>query len=671
MFTLYHGDGKATVYLSPQEPSCVAYAVNDLLSDVRKVGGCALPLVRGLPDGGDAPRLVIGTLTTPSFRAYASSLGVDTASIDGKWEHYLMQTVDSRTMLIAGSDERGAMWGVYEFCQRFLHVDPLYWWTDHEPQPISALEIPATLLTDGPHTYRFRGWFINDEDLIRGMCRKGAPSTDRSFQADYPPLLNRIIEAALRLKQNLLIPCSFLDIEKPSDERLVQMVTERGLFISMHHQEPVGVHQHTLDAYWKARGVENINFVDDEDKYVEVWTRYIRHWAQYPHVIWQLGLRGRGDRPVWYQNDSIPQTTQARGALISHAIQTQLAIIRRECGDQPILSTSTLWMEGMPLYKAGALSFPDETMIVMSDFGPDQMWGEGYDTAPRLPGHGYGVYYHLAFWGCGPHLIQGNRPEKIHFNFAHAAQLGDTRYCIINVSNVREFVCGIRYTARITWNMADADPDAFLTDWCAEQFSAKYASVIAGIYRDYFAAFPSLDDRLLDRRMQLMDGMCRRVAMQLISIIQGAELTQPDIQNKRLFAFDSTDDFISWYRQATQEGMVRFTSVCQKAAALLPLLPTNRQDFFTDNLLTQAQVILSLFRWVHALACAAQLRRSDNDTAAYTAQVEAAVEAVREAIEARGHSAHGKWKDWYADDSLMNFDDMFERTKALLALSMD
>ena len=34
----------------------------------------------------------------------------------------------------------------------------------------------------------------------------------------------------------------------------------------------------------------------------EVWEYYAEKWAEFENVVWQTGLRGKGDRPVW-QND--------------------------------------------------------------------------------------------------------------------------------------------------------------------------------------------------------------------------------------------------------------------------------------------------------------------------------------------------------------------------------
>lgn len=654
MFTLYDSTVAASICLSSDEPLCVQLAVQDLLSDLEKVGQVQ-PALCPAPEAA-GPRLLIGTLGLPETEALVQPLGLDTSPIAGKWEHYLTEVLDDETMVILGSNERGTMWGIYDLCAKHLGVDPLYWWTGHEPQHLAQVTLPRSRHWDGPTGQRFRGWFINDEDLLESQQQHAPAPGER-------PLLERIVEAALRLKQNLLIPCSFLDINDPREEDIVRLVTSRGLFISMHHQEPVGVRQQTIDAYAAAHGLPLPNYVDHPAVYEQLWLTSIRRWARYPNVIWQLGLRGRGDRPVWYGCQQIPDTDEARGALISNAIHRQLELIHQVCGTSPIYSTTTLWMEGMPLYEAGVLDIPQETIIVMSDFGPDQSFPASYEQLPRLAGHAYGVYYHLAFWGCGPHLVQGNPPDKIHCNWMRARQVGDTDYLIVNVANVREFVCGIDYLARLSWNPTQHDPAAFLTDWCRREFRGASPQAVSALYQQYFDAFAVMDETDVPHRMLLMDGMCRRVGLQLLRILQGQELDHPDIQNQRLFDFPNTDRFIDWYLQATQQGAQRFAAASSQAEALCQTTVPERQQFFRDHLLMPIALMRHLYAWLNALCRAArQLRINGCIPQDVLAEASAALE---QAQQARQQAAHGPWAHWYDLDTLSEFAALLQQTAAL------
>ena len=650
----------ATLCMDKHESMAVQMAVQDFLRDLERVSGFCGHAVYPL-DAAKRNSIVIGTLGIGALDAFMQSGSIGTQEISGRWENYFIQEKDDILYLI-GSDERGTMWAIYECSRRLLGVDPMYLFTDHAPKRQECVAVDGMHIADGPDKFRFRGWFINDEDLIEGYCRGGRPEKSYDFHADYAPMLSMIVETALRMKQNLLIPCSHLDMDDPRHEALVKLVTDRGLFISMHHQEPVGVNQQRLDRWFASRSdaTENINYVDHPEKYRQIWRHFIRKWAKYPNVIWQLGLRGRGDRPVWYQNDRVPDTTEARGALISRALQEQWDIIAEETGTTDFLCSTTLWMEGMPLYRAGALKFPKNTMVILSDFGPDQMWGDEYYDTPRLPGIQYGGYYHVCFWGCGPHLVQGNRPEKILYNFKQAKAYGDTAYSVLNVSNVREHVFGIANVAKATWNLDGLTADGLTKAWCEKEYHLEDGAEAGKLYKDYFDCFAHLDDSRIPGRMLLMDGMCKRVGLMLMKLMAGETLQKPDIQNKRLFNFDCEKDFIAFYRRETAAGAARFSALLSRAYALLPQIPKERQLFFQSNLILQIETMLGLYQWVYHL-CAAKENGSE-----FAREIREAAQALERIAQARTLSTGQRWTHWWAGDTLMDIKGLIRSTASLL-----
>lgn len=662
---LFDGERAANVWIDPEEKECVRLAVKDFMGDLLAVSGCPGKITPSWESGEN--KVAVGTVTNPALRERLDEDGVDVSDIEGKWEHFLLETRGD-TLYLVGSDERGTMWAIYECSRRLLGIDPMYLFTDHAPMNQERIEVGPLRVTDGPESCRFRGWFINDEDLIMGYCRQGKPEKDYDFHKDYAPMLSMIVETALRMKQNLLIPASHIDMDDPAQEALVKLVTDRGMFISQHHQEPVGVNQQRLDRWFKSRGdaTENINYVDHPEKYRQIWRHFIRKWAKYPNVIWQLGLRGRGDRPVWYQNDRIPETLEARGALISAAIQDQWEIIAEETGRDDFLCSSTLWMEGMPLYRADTLKFPSPAMVILSDFGPDQMFGKEYSETPRLPHTAYGIYYHVCFWGCGPHLVQGNRPEKILSNYAAVRRMGDTAYSILNVSNIREHLLGISTFAKATWRSDGLSVRNAIKEWCEETLDLPCGEAAAALYTAYFDAFFHLDDTGLPGRMLLMDGMCKRVAMMLMRIMAGDEMQKVDIQNKRLFDFSSTAAFISYYLEATETGAGRFAEVLKQAKAYLPHIPEDRRSFFQTNLVLQIQTILGLYKWVNALCRAARCRRMGESEDTYRGFVRQGVLALQSISSERKKVISEKWLHWWDGDTLIDVDTMAEKTADFL-----
>ncbi len=305
------------------EPACITHALTDLQSDLCKVSGQTAELKPYLPRDEDG-YVVVGSLDNPVFREWLLARQIDTSDIAGCWERYLMRTfgAQNESLLICGSDARGAMFGIYTFCEQFLGVDPLYLWTDNEPAQQEALSLGPLHVVDGPKTFRYRGIFVNDEDLLTEWQDNGGQRyADYPFyhQVTHPTVIEKVIETALRLKMNLIIPASLLDIDNPAEENLVRLACGRGLYVSQHHVEPLGVSHFTWENYWKAQG-ETVepSYVKHADKFEQIWRCYARKWAQYPGVIWQLGLRGRGDRPVWFNDQSVPSTLE--GARAAHLV---------------------------------------------------------------------------------------------------------------------------------------------------------------------------------------------------------------------------------------------------------------------------------------------------------------------------------------------------------------
>ena len=97
--------------------------------------------------------------------------------MQGKNEKYIITTVDApfngvkKALVIAGSDRRGTIYGVYELSKQ-LGVSPWYWWMDvPEVKRTEAYILPG-IYTDGEPAVKYRGIYLNDEMIAnpRVMC---------------------------------------------------------------------------------------------------------------------------------------------------------------------------------------------------------------------------------------------------------------------------------------------------------------------------------------------------------------------------------------------------------------------------------------------------------------------------------------------------------------------
>ena len=119
-----------TVLIDPSEPTAVQKAAGDLVSDMEKVFGAPVHVAHR-PTDGKPVTIWIGQ---------QGSLPTAVTKPSG-WEVLRLQTVRNpwpgspiqNAIVLTGSDVRGTIYAVYQFSQEFLGVDPLYWWTDHQP----------------------------------------------------------------------------------------------------------------------------------------------------------------------------------------------------------------------------------------------------------------------------------------------------------------------------------------------------------------------------------------------------------------------------------------------------------------------------------------------------------------------------------------------------------
>lgn len=660
-FELASPDRTATIVVPAGEPECVRLAAEDLVSDVRKITGKTLAIADQLGDSGDY--VLLGSVNQPEAAKLLKTLVPEAiGQLRGKWEAYRVETVSlssgRRALVVAGSDERGTMFGLYAFIEQYLGVDPLYFWTDREPKPRERLAWDRVALAANEPTFRFRGWFVNDEDLLTEWYLDGGhrkidyPFYDRVVS---PKVSAAIFESMLRLGYNLAIPASFVDIRNPDEARLIDEASRRGLFVSMHHVEPMGVSGFAFLNYWRERGEEvPFSFFRHRDKFEAIWRDYAARWAKYPNVIWQLGLRGIADRPVWASDPAAPKTDEGRGKLISDAIALQWEIVRSVDKRPRPLATTTLWMEGAQLHQQGHLRFPPELAVVFSDNSPGWQLQSDFYEVPRQPGRNYGIYYHMALWNIGPHLAQAVSPQKAHAIFSLAVERQSNYYAILNVGNVREFVLGLDAASRMLRDFPGFDPDRYLTEWCRERFGTA-APAAERAYRRYFESYV-IDAKANTRH--LLDGELITHGLQLLRAMQKGKLKTSRLWGRPERVQEALAK-VANHRQAIE------AAGAETDAVLGPLSGADK-ILFEVNFVAQQRILLGLQQWFDGVLRAGLAQHQD-DRAAVAGHLRAALAGLATIRSAQTLCVQGKWQDWYRGEKKMNLGLAEELTREILA----
>ncbi len=157
---------RTPLVVSSAAPSGVLAAAEDLATDMEKVFGSKPSVLHQMP--ASAPSAIVigevpGTRGLLQAGAPAESFGIDVECPAGR--------NGLPRVHLAGADMRGTVFAIYQFSQQFLGVDPMYFWTDNQPRKRASLTIPANFrqLFPAP-VFRYRGFFINDEDLLTGWA---------------------------------------------------------------------------------------------------------------------------------------------------------------------------------------------------------------------------------------------------------------------------------------------------------------------------------------------------------------------------------------------------------------------------------------------------------------------------------------------------------------------
>jgi hypothetical protein len=657
-FSLVDHKNNAVIVIDKNENAFVHKAVSDLVSDIRKITGVDIE-ISDVPVEGK-PNLIIGTIES------SSRVSERFANLSGKWEWYSLKT-EGKNLYIAGSNPRGTMFGIYYFIENYLEVDPLYWWKDIEPVQKEKLAFDKINYTSSEPDFRFRGWFINDEDLMTSFKDGGGTrKLDYPFyhQIVHPDIAERVFEAAVRLRFNLIIPASFIEIFNPAEERLLELAAARGLYLSQHHVEPMGVSAFGYFNYWEQKTGEKplFSYYSEKEKVIEVWKESAKRWSKYPDVIWQIGLRGIADRPMWMADPGVPQSNEDRAGIISEAMQVQMQILTELLPGQPLEVTTTLWGEGAVFNEMGLLTFPENTTIVFSDNSPGWIMQKDFYETRRDPGINYGIYYHHQLIGGGPHLAQAVPPSKTHEIFSLAREKNSDYYAIMNVGNVREFVLGIEASRDILENTYDFEPDIWLQKWCTQNFG-KSATTIQQAYEEYFKSFAT--DQEYGTPL-LLDGLARGRTYNNLSFIRrtldNIPVATPSTNN-----FRQEDAFWKSLRSAHPGGGLSYNQwleiaihqdsilkiALNIALAEVEKLSGNQKTFLENNLIAHILFMQCLTGMVvestHAL-----VSLQDNDLQGTKKHLESALSKFSLYEEAIRLGSREKWQNWYRGETKIN-----------------
>jgi hypothetical protein len=139
-FPLVAGDIAAPIHLDTADHAGVIRAAGDLREDIARVTGRRPELLTASAPRGPVA-VIAGTLGRSALVDGLVRDGkLDVGTIAGRWESFVIATVDDplpglkQALVIAGSDKRGTIYGLYEISEQ-IGVSPWHWGCTSKPAP--------------------------------------------------------------------------------------------------------------------------------------------------------------------------------------------------------------------------------------------------------------------------------------------------------------------------------------------------------------------------------------------------------------------------------------------------------------------------------------------------------------------------------------------------------
>jgi hypothetical protein len=471
-----NGDG-CEIVVSGDENSAVKQAAIFVAGDIERISGYKPPIVS--TPTGKRVAIRLATLTA----AVTIPQGIARQKLAGQWEAYQVWTTNNAVWLV-GSDFRGTAFAAYTLSER-LGIDPLYLWTGYEPEKHRTLILKQTDFFTGPPTFKFRGFFHDDEDILpRPFDENGYP-----LQTGTVPRVwyERFFETALRLRMNMVAP--YVRVQRPYE--IQKMASDWGLFYTSHHYDsllsnPWGFTRFGLAAERNA-GTE-WDWFKNREGILNFWRGGVLE-NRALDAYWPVGLRGTQDRAYNFPEGI---SEDEKNKAYREAIEEQVSMTRSLLpASKTPLFHFTLYTEMLPQYLSGKLDVPPEVTIVWTDDNDGHMRA----LPQKKDQWKHGVYYHLAYFSTNTRLTKQIShtvtPARVEDEFRRIVQAGATEYMLVNVSELREYVMEARMLAEITWNAAQAfaEPNAsdrYINWWSREYFGAAAAGDVGASYRDYY-----------------------------------------------------------------------------------------------------------------------------------------------------------------------------------------
>ncbi len=452
------------IYMDKNDCKGVNYAVQALAKDIQSVSGSTASAT-----SSDKAVILVGTIGhSAAIDQLIKQKRINGNLLKGKHEKFIITIIDGQ-LVIAGSDRRGTIYGIYELSQQ-MGISPWYDWADVPIEHHDSIFVNKGIYTDGEPAVRYRGIFLNDEAPCLTSWVKNTYDTNYGDHRFY----QRVFELVLRLRGNMMWPAMWSWAFYADDPDNEKVADEMGIIMSTSHHEPMARNHQEYARDRKKWGAWNYN--KNKTNLQKFFREGIERMKGTEQIV-TIGMRGDGDEAMSEEADT---------KLMENIIRDQRNIIADVTGKKASETPQVwaLYKEVLDYYDKG-MKVPEDVTLLLCD----DNWGD----IRRIPTPqerkrkgGWGLYYHVDYCGAprNSKFLNVTPVQNPWEQLTLAYESGIDRLWILNVGDLKPMEYPISQFMDMAWNPYKYTVNRITDhtrDFCAQQFGSAQADEAARI----------------------------------------------------------------------------------------------------------------------------------------------------------------------------------------------
>ena len=558
----------ATIVCSDHESKAVQIAAASLQQDFQRVMGFT-PALSLLPSDAASAIPTIHSHTQSTPLVFIATVGCNKQidqwvksgqlpDLKGKREKFIITTIDGQ-VVIAGSDRRGTVYGIYEL-SRQMGVSPWYWWMDVPVEKHDFVGILPGTFTDGEPAVEFRGIFLNDEAPCLSTWIKNTFDTNYGDHRFYA----KVFELILRLKGNMMWPAMWMWSFYADDPENSKTADDMGIIMGTSHHEPMARNH---QEYARKRGEWGPwNYQKNQENLDRFFREGIERMKGTEDMV-TIGMRGDGDEAM---------SADADTKLLQRIVENQRKIIK-QVTKKPANKTTQVWAlykEVLDYYDAG-MRVPDDVIMLLCD----DNWGNVRrvpNAQQRKHPGGWGLYYHVDYVGAPRNTkwLNVTQTQQMFEQLSLAYDHGIQRMWILNVGDLKPMEYPIQLFMDMAWN-----PKEYTQQTVTDHTRRFFSSILGGKTAE--------NNSIVEEAADIYNTNCQYMAR-----------VTPEMLDAKTYNLQTGE-----WRRVRDDYLALETRVLR----LWDDIPAASRDAFRQSLLFPVQAMANLYDMYYAQAMNQQL----------------------------------------------------------------